>query len=504
MILLPQQELIKHRLKAKFHNNAQHQDTSKPQETKSTPCFSKQDSFRDDSSSPKMESGRTRETNRQDPSLSRTTRNNHVMSLPQDEITGWQSQERGRKERSKDWDDPATVLNRTYERLRKTMIKFGNDYDYPRSPVGVEMAVRELTRTFREFDKKLETNEDNYDSLKRTNDQLTRENAELKKKMSQRTATLEKEHSEQTKKTLQNHKSEKLLMIENHRHEMERLQTAIGLLEKQHRNNVAHIENSTKEEVTRMKTDCDNQIYQSHNSLRLTTERYENALESLRIESEHNRQRIIADNQAARDRITKGFEEEFEEEKVSMKNKLQGLKDHFHEEIRIMQDQHSQELHGKDRAIDEIKTTKEVEERRIEEKYAAERLRREEEHRSLRDDVETLKRALIKRSHFKTMSDRELSLRFQDLATEIDDVSRVRWDNTRESTWPFPDEVLRKLENERRSKQHVIQNTIWVILYERIFCTPFRVLGTEGELIEQDWIEKYGQGEFQGYFTQYV
>ena len=68
-------------------------------------------------------------------------------------------------------------------------------------------------------------------------------------------------------------------------------------------------------------------------------ESQKNALESLRIESEHNRQRVIADNQAASDRITKGFEEE----KASMKNNLEGLKDHFNEEIRIMQDLLSQE-----------------------------------------------------------------------------------------------------------------------------------------------------------------
>jgi len=91
------------------------------------------------------------------------------------------------------------------------------------------------------------------------------------------------------------------------------------------------------------------------------------------------------------------------------------------------------------------------------------------------------------------MSDRELSQQFNDLASDIDNFSRVRWDNRRETTWPFPDRVFRKSENERRSKKHVIQNTFWVILYERIFCTPFRVLGTEGKLKEQDWIEEYGQ-----------
>jgi len=136
----------------------------------------------------------------------------------------------------------------------------------------------------------------------------------------------------------------------------------------------------------------------------------------------------------------------------------------------------------------------------MEEQYAAGKLRvekeREEERRGLRDEVEALKGAMVKRDHFKfksMMSGRELSLRFQDLASEIDAFSRVRWDNRQETTWPFPGKVFRESENERRSKQYVIQNTIWVILYERIFCTPFRILGTEGKLMEQDWIEKYGK-----------
>jgi len=110
----------------------------------------------------------------------------------------------------------------------------------------------------------------------------------------------------------------------------------------------------------------------------------------------------------------------------------------------------------------------------------------EEKLRSLMDDVKAL-------DHFKAISDRDLALRFQDLASEIDDFSRAPWDNKQEATWPFPEKVLRKSDNERRSKQYVIQNTIWVILYERIFCTPFRILGTEGKLMEQDWIEKYGK-----------
>jgi len=133
----------------------------------------------------------------------------------------------------------------------------------------------------------------------------------------------------------------------------------------------------------------------------------------------------------------------------------------------------------------------------LEEQHAAEKLRletqKEEEYRTLKGDIEALKGVIVKRDHFKAMSDRELSRQFNNLASEIDNFSRVRWDNKRETTWPFPDRVFHKLENERRSKKYVIQNTFWVILYERIFCTPFRVLGTEGKLKERDWTEQYGQ-----------
>jgi len=91
------------------------------------------------------------------------------------------------------------------------------------------------------------------------------------------------------------------------------------------------------------------------------------------------------------------------------------------------------------------------------------------------------------------MSDNELALRFHDLANEVDDIARADWDNRRESAWYFPGNVLRNSENVRRAKQHLLQNTIWVILYEKIFCTPFRVFGNEGKSLERAWTEKHGQ-----------
>jgi hypothetical protein len=90
------------------------------------------------------------------------------------------------------------------------------------------------------------------------------------------------------------------------------------------------------------------------------------------------------------------------------------------------------------------------------------------------------------------MSDHELAHRFHDISIEVDEFARVQWDVGQESLWPFPGQSLRKSDNERRTKQYIIQNTLWVILYERIFCTPFRVLGNEGKSLEAEWIEKFG------------
>jgi anti-sigma28 factor (negative regulator of flagellin synthesis) len=123
----------------------------------------------------------------------------------------------------------------------------------------------------------------------------------------------------------------------------------------------------------------------------------------------------------------------------------------------------------------------------------------EEEHRSLRERVESLKEALVKGDRFKAISDRELARRFQDLTSDVDALARFRWDNGRVRTWPFPDKVFLNSENQRRDKQYLFQNTIWVILHEKIFCTPFRVLGNEGTSLEQQWMANFGQGELLVY-----
>jgi hypothetical protein len=384
-----------------------------------------------------------------------------------------QGSEIGRKDISRLGEDrgDSAILGRIYHHLCRAMIAsahFENDA-YPCSAAGIETAVRDLIRAFefaysntQKLEEALETKEKECKSLTKKNKELV------------------EEYGERVKRIQQEHQSEKKGMTESHQREKERLENELGLLEKQHKEQVLIIEGSTKQ--------LRSEFYDEKAKLSSTIESqkytFETRLTALRIDTENDKQRVTAEHQATKDEMMRRFEEE----KISMRKDLQRLNDQFRKE-----------LYKKDREVEEAKKKQEAEEKQLEEQNAAEKLRleikKEKEYRKLKGDVEALKGAMVKRDHFKAMSDRDLVPRFKDIAGEIDDFSRVRWDNRREATWPFPDSVLRKSENERRSKQYVIQNTIWAILYERIFCTPFRVLGAQGKLMEQDWIENYGQGE---------
>jgi hypothetical protein len=135
--------------------------------------------------------------------------------------------------------------------------------------------------------------------------------------------------------------------------------------------------------------------------------------------------------------------------------------------------------------------------------FTEEKVKLETEHANniihLRNDVEALKGALVAREHVQALSDLQLSDGFQDLANNIDQIARVRWDKKREAQWPLPESHFLTLEkaknvNTRKLKQQLIQDIIWKILHENIFHTPFRALGREGVLLESEWTKRFGNG----------
>ncbi|OCK87388.1 uncharacterized protein K441DRAFT_701266 [Cenococcum geophilum 1.58] len=115
----------------------------------------------------------------------------------------------------------------------------------------------------------------------------------------------------------------------------------------------------------------------------------------------------------------------------------------------------------------------------------------------LKIENEELKGALVARDHSRSLTDPELASRFEILASQVGEFSRIRWDTGREAYWPFPERTLQQLhrENTRKLKQQIVQSSIWVILYDNIFYSPFQVFGEEGKVLNREWTEAFGRSQ---------
>ena len=111
--------------------------------------------------------------------------------------------------------------------------------------------------------------------------------------------------------------------------------------------------------------------------------------------------------------------------------------------------------------------------------------------------AEDLKQDLVSRDHIKGLSDRELAAQFKKLNTIIEDFSRTEWDHSREADWPLSEEELRSLypRNVRKLKQQIIQNSLWLSLYEFIFRSPFRIIGEHGLAFDSEIYEANNPGK---------
>jgi hypothetical protein len=446
--------------------------------------------------------------------------------------------------------DSSAVVDKIYRRLRKARIEFPSkhfekDISNPCSLGDIDMALCDLIKAYgslyqsaHESNKALKAQTAEYESLQ------TRFNNE-KDKWAKKTKVLEKENENEKIRTSvlreehasreQRHES-KITKIQKEHHaiedvyklqiqrlesEMEQLKKGhkdqINSLGQRHREQEAAHDIASKEEFARAKRDYDLRLEkiskQYEDDRRQMTgrfevektklsstaksqrEQYEARLANLRKENEDDKRRMTSEHQIKK----REMEKKFHEDKAVMEGVLQSTKDQFHTQLSNIRDEHNQEMDRKATEIEMIRMEYEANKKKMDELHHAKIVELEtkwkQENKELRVYVEDLTEALLKRDHFKAMSDHDLAIRFQDLANEVDQFARARWDHSREPTWPFPDRVLRKSENERRTKQYIVQNTLWVILFERIFCTPFRVLGDEGKSLERRWIEEHGQGE---------
>ncbi|PMD58583.1 uncharacterized protein K444DRAFT_413399 [Hyaloscypha bicolor E] len=125
---------------------------------------------------------------------------------------------------------------------------------------------------------------------------------------------------------------------------------------------------------------------------------------------------------------------------------------------------------------------------RIEARHVAElrELRGSFEH-----EIEAYCEALLTRDKFTPIPDPEITSRFVALTQEVHALSLLEWKADRKK---WSTQVLHQLsDNERSLKQQILKDIIWRALQEYIFCSPFRILGEEGKVLEKQWNDACGQ-----------
>ncbi|KIY02397.1 uncharacterized protein Z520_02535 [Fonsecaea multimorphosa CBS 102226] len=247
----------------------------------------------------------------------------------------------------------------------------------------------------------------------------------------------------------------KKLTGENHalKQEQSQHQANIDDLNANHRFRMANLDETWKDSLEKQQKDVASQA-------QIADQRHRSEMESR--EASHRNE--IATWRAAMQSVKEKHEIEYKELKTAKEN----LAQEYNAKVnRIREEFEAREKEARKREMERIE--------------------------QLRLEAEDLKGELVRRDHFKGLSDPEICNRFTKLAQEVSSFSRVQWEKKKETRWPMQENALRRTENPRKLKQQIVQSTIWMILKERIFHSPFALLGDEGQRIHREWTSEYGE-----------
>jgi hypothetical protein len=109
----------------------------------------------------------------------------------------------------------------------------------------------------------------------------------------------------------------------------------------------------------------------------------------------------------------------------------------------------------------------------------------------MKQDIESLATALVERDNYKPINDHKMVYRFVDIKGDIENLTRALEWSPKQSGWSPA--LLARLSNNVSKLQRVIwTDTVWSILFENIFCSPFRMFGEVGAELEAEWVQTFG------------
>jgi hypothetical protein len=133
-------------------------------------------------------------------------------------------------------------------------------------------------------------------------------------------------------------------------------------------------------------------------------------------------------------------------------------------------------------------------------------LRHKESTERLRQEVQELNAALLTRDDeiyqggiftapgLPRKPDDKIKNAFVEIQQMVEDISRLEWKDEQQL---WPEELFQTIGNRhvpRMLKNAILQDAIWSLLFQYVFCSPFRIFGETGQELEREWNEQCGKG----------
>jgi hypothetical protein len=321
--------------------------------------------------------------------------------------------------------------------------------------------------------------------------------AELKENFHKREKQLEKQLRDKERL----HNEALRIAQESYQRQLDRVNSELSRAEENKAQEIMRIRSKHADEMRHANESSQKQLAFMQGELKEVTDRNAQEIQAIRVEQAEAMHLVQEEARSSLEDVRS----QLKRMKEAKATEIRDLKGQHASSMRRAHENSQQELGRMQAQLRQLSITKDEEITTIIHEYEAKITAMKEAHdadltkftKAQQETIDSLQGALVRRDHFKAISDREVAFRFHKISSDLDDFSRVQWEKFWGSSWPFSEQSLRLTANgnERRAKQHLMQNTLWVILYEKVFCTPFRVLGSEGKSLERQWIEKFGDGE---------
>jgi hypothetical protein len=221
-----------------------------------------------------------------------------------------------------------------------------------------------------------------------------------------------------------------------------------------------------------------------------------------KLQTEHNGDKIawnqarteldesLSDSNTRLRHLEVAVKERVRESEERWDRKLQAERMKYNDDIRSLQDEIKQLEVSHRREMTRIEAELHSQKQVLAAEHEGERLR-------LRNVIEDFKVATSHRDHVKGLTDSEIAGLFTRLVTKIEDFSRLEWDYSKQHQWPLSEVHMGQLsKNSRKFKQQIVQHTLWVYLWHCVFRSPFQIMGADGREDGSQWKSIYESGRY--------